>query len=545
MVVLTFGQSQRMVLWEQFTNTSCGPCATVNPAVQAFWDNNPDKVISISYHVWWPGPNDPMYLANTVENAARTNYYGVNSVPYTSIDGNQYNNNTNVSSCTGVVNNRYNTPSPFDIELSHAFNGNQDSIIVTMKITATEAVTANMVAHIAVIEEIMEYENAPGSNGEKDFHNVMKKMLPDAEGTTLPGTFTTGDEQIITEKWKLANVAEMTQLSVVAFIQNTSTKEVYQAAHSPALPPTPIYTYDIWLEALDGLGMANCSEKLKPIVTLRNNGAENLTSADIIFEVNGTVAYTHSWTGDIPFYTSQTVDIPEFSFTGITDENELVIRVSNPNGHDDENNLNDELSHLFDISPQVTQTVKMKLRTDLAPQETTWELTNFAGEVLYSGGPYTQPETFYEETFQLATNDCYAFTLYDSGNNGLCCGNGTGLCRLMDDGNTNFAIINQFGSRITTEFAIDYNVGIEKVAENTFSIYPNPSTGLFTIHSNVLINEVITYELINSAGVILIRGEINRGITNCTLDLSDVAKGLYFLKLRTSRDNTTQKIMLK
>src|SRR5574344_530382 len=57
-------QNQRMLMFECFTNTSCGPCASQNPALDALINANPNTVAAIKYHMNWPGANDPMYMHN-------------------------------------------------------------------------------------------------------------------------------------------------------------------------------------------------------------------------------------------------------------------------------------------------------------------------------------------------------------------------------------------------------------------------------------------------------------------------------------------------
>ena len=80
-------QNERVLLFECFTNTSCGPCAQQNPALDALINANGDRIAAIKYHMNWPGANDPMYLDNTVDNNARKGVYNVNSVPHTVVDG--------------------------------------------------------------------------------------------------------------------------------------------------------------------------------------------------------------------------------------------------------------------------------------------------------------------------------------------------------------------------------------------------------------------------------------------------------------------------
>ena len=52
-------QSQRLTLLEEFTQASCGPCASQNPALNTLLSGNESKAVSIKYQTNWPGV-DPM-----------------------------------------------------------------------------------------------------------------------------------------------------------------------------------------------------------------------------------------------------------------------------------------------------------------------------------------------------------------------------------------------------------------------------------------------------------------------------------------------------
>jgi hypothetical protein len=81
------GATDRMVVMEHFTNTSCGPCGTYNPYIKAFVENHKDEMVAVQYHVDWPSPFDPFYRDNMTENDARIDFYGVTSVPHIILDG--------------------------------------------------------------------------------------------------------------------------------------------------------------------------------------------------------------------------------------------------------------------------------------------------------------------------------------------------------------------------------------------------------------------------------------------------------------------------
>src|SRR3954466_13330791 len=81
-----FGQSQRLVLAEEFTQASCPPCASQNPAFNALLTSNASKITLIKYQTSWPGV-DPMNAQNPGEVAARVTLYGVSGVPDSPMDG--------------------------------------------------------------------------------------------------------------------------------------------------------------------------------------------------------------------------------------------------------------------------------------------------------------------------------------------------------------------------------------------------------------------------------------------------------------------------
>lgn len=128
-ITMVYGQapkSQRLVLLEEFTQASCGPCASQNPWIHNLLTSNPEKVTSINYHVSWPG-YDPMYLHNTEDPSARVSYYGVTGVPHSVLDGNYFSGfptGWNIN----TVNARYAMPSPCEIEIKHTLNSTQDTL---------------------------------------------------------------------------------------------------------------------------------------------------------------------------------------------------------------------------------------------------------------------------------------------------------------------------------------------------------------------------------------------------------------------------------
>ena len=223
-------QNERILLFECFTNTSCESCAQQNPALDALINANSDRVAAIKYHMNWPEANDPMYLHNPTDNNARKEVYGVNSVPHTVVDGIRFSYMPSGLN-QNIVNHWLNIESPFEMCLSYEVDGTANTITVHVMGCASQAVVGNVKLYVGVIEREIHYASAPGTNGERDFYSVMKKLLPSASGTAI-GNVEEGSCFAYTFTWELANVYDNSQLDAIAWLQNVNTKEVYQACKS-------------------------------------------------------------------------------------------------------------------------------------------------------------------------------------------------------------------------------------------------------------------------------------------------------------------------
>ncbi len=225
--------SQRIVLIEQFTNSGCPPCASSTPPVFNYVNNNPADVVAIGYHTSYPY-SDSMYFENPVESSARVSYYGSFGVPQSFVDGNYYSNSS--SNFIPVMANTINTRKA----IANKYNiSNVSTTITTNNLTtkiAFESLSASNLndtlrAHIVVIEKNVlksSYAASPGANSETNYEYVMRKMLPNQNGSFLINRGLNGKDTI-TLNWAMQKIKNNTQVRVVAFIQNVTTKEVYMA----------------------------------------------------------------------------------------------------------------------------------------------------------------------------------------------------------------------------------------------------------------------------------------------------------------------------
>ncbi len=536
-----FSQSQRLVLLEHFTQASCGPCATYNPSIHTLLVNNPDKITSINYHTSWPG-YDPMYNHNTVDAGARTSYYGVTSVPNSVLDGNYYNghpNGWNINS----VNLRYAVPSPFNLSINQELSSGNDTLFVTMLIEATADISGPMSAYMTVIEKHIHFNTAPGSNGEKDFYNVMKKLLPTKTGIALPTPMQTGDYAIIESYWVLANVYTISELSVVGFVQNPTTKEVHQSANLSLTPITALYDNDVQMTAFTNMVDKYCKTEFSPKVSIRNNGNAPLTEMVIKYQVNDGEVLSHTWTGNLPFLGKTEVELPQVSFDLLASNN-LKIFADQVNQVADEYHKNDTLNHSFAPAVQASRNVQVKIRTDNFPEEVTWEIISSSGEVVFAGGPYEEAGTVYTEDSVLPYDDCYEFRVYDAGGNGLCCTNGTGFYSLKS-GSVTVAQGTQFGAEVFAQFDV-VSVGVENISPDAgFEAYPNPVSNKLFIEFTPEMNRKVKLSIYNQLGQEVYNADghlLTGGFQKLEINTGNWNPGIYMIRFEKGNEIISRKV---
>ena len=511
-------QNERILLFECFTNTGCAPCASQNPALDALISNNADRVAAIKYHMSWPSANDPMYLHNTVDNNSRRGIYEVNSVPHTVVDGIRFGDMPSGLNQT-MVNNWLSIESPIEMRLEYVVDAAANTIIVHVMGRASTAVSGPVRLYVGVIESEIHFASAPGSNGERDFYSVMKKLLPKGAGTLLGESLEEGDYFAYSFSWELANIYDMSQLDAIAWVQNASTKEVYQACHSSE-SFEPYFTNDAAVTNISDMKNMNCSGLAHPRVDLTNYGSAPLTSADLDIIVNGELIATRTWNGNLPSYESTVVDLGEINFA-VEDENTIEVVVASVNGTNDEAASNNVAATSFLAAREIVEkTLKVVVKTDDNPGEITWRVTNNeTGAVIQEGGPYDEANHKYEEVLEVPGDGCYDLTVFDAGGDGI---TGSGYYSLKAGNQTIFSG-GGFTYSESNEFNYEMVTSAEELNEGVTGVYPNPTTGIVNVSTDG-IQKVTVY---NMAGQCVFEGVCEETLR---LDLKPFGIGVYAIK---------------
>jgi hypothetical protein len=354
LTVASYAQVQRMVLSEEFTNASCGPCASQNPAYNALLDANTTKVVSIKYQTVWPGV-DPMNAQNTTDAATRVTYYGVNGVPYAPMDGDtnvtgpQAYNGAPFNYNQAMIDARYAVPAHWSISLSHTLNANLDSIFITCVVTpdATNPSITGLKLHLALIEKTIRFNSAPGTNGETEFYNVMRKMYPSAAGQNLDAANATGAFTYTVAAKIPTYIYDKSQIGVVAFVQNnTHTGTAWPVEQAAISQPVPLQIDGAITALTPTSSIYTCSSTSIPTFTLKNPGLTALTSATITYKVDNGAIQTYNYSGSLAAGAEEVITLPSFSLT-VGGAHTFTTTITNVNGSVDNNSGNNTLTRPF------------------------------------------------------------------------------------------------------------------------------------------------------------------------------------------------------
>ena len=228
------GERSRTVLLEHFTNLNATGNDTVNSAIYSRLNQNDSDLISIQHHTAFPGA-DPIYQQSPVAIDGRVNYYGISSLGTTFrsvLDGNYYNSTSR--NATGEdtlawtqadLNRRLLEPAQFSIGLEvNGLSPTQAYLKATL--TAQQALSSQTVlVRVAIVEE----EVIVGGD---TLRYVLRELLPDTAGFPITRSWSPADTQSLGQVWVDPGTYDLDEVGVVVFVQNSTTREVYQSIYA-------------------------------------------------------------------------------------------------------------------------------------------------------------------------------------------------------------------------------------------------------------------------------------------------------------------------
>ena len=497
-VSVAIGEAERIPMIEHFSSSTCGPCVSVNTQMLNFCNNNPGRFTYTKYQMNWPGNGDPYY---TEEGGVRRTYYGVSAVPQCFLDG----EDQGYAAISQSVFDEHAERTAFmDIRGSFSVEGNT----INVKADIMPYIDADARLFVSVNEK--ETHGNVGGNGETSFHHVFMKMLPNAQGTTVNFTATELQHFEFTQDMSGTHVEEMSDLEVSIWVQNYTTKEMFNSHF--AYEYTDVHPYPVEnLTLTEGprgslLASWDAPANGNPLgydVYVNNElVAENTTETSYSFETESGVFYV---VGVVAKYEGDMSSVKVLaSVSGNLQDMGLVINGS-AEVMLDENQPSAEVS-----------VANANYNTQSPIEILSVEEENQTGE-----------------SYLIITTDELPYTL-NFGENFMIQMEPNYDPAAKSVASTTVVVESNVG---TVVFSVEIDGELLKVTElsSTTKLYPNPANNQVRIESPKSIESVMVY---NMMGALVETISANNNTVN--VNLSDYRNGVYFFNIRQS-DGTVSK----
>ncbi|NQV78145.1 MAG: T9SS type A sorting domain-containing protein [Lutibacter sp.] len=539
-IVSTSPENKKVIL-EEFTGIHCVYCPQGHAIAQAIQNANPGNAFLVNIHVGSyanPGSGEPDF--RTPYGTAIANQSGLIGYPAGTVNRRNFpgleqgaSGTTAMSrgQWTSAANQILGQGSYVNVGVEADINVQTNELTVHMEgyYTGDSPESTNLL-NIALLQNNTKGPQTGGNMGNEYNHmHRLVEMITGQWGMTIPvttsGTFV--DETFTYPIPADYNgvLVELADLEVVAFITETH----QQIASGSGCYPT-----------FSGITNANdanvrhivdipssCSGIVAPQVNIQNLGQNPITSLDISYSINSGAIQNYIWTGNITSLQNETIELPATNFSTLATN---TVDVSIPS---DDDNSNNDSSISFDQAIDATTSVDMELHTDAYGSEVRWNVKDYEGNTLYSGGPYGNNQTI-NETFDLPQY-CYTFNLIDT------YGDGGGAVTLTDSNATQIYYTNgTYGSGESKNFSTDGFIVILDITSNELegvSIYPNPTSSFLNIKNA----ESASIEVFNMLGQVLYTK------ANISIDeqivVSQFNTGTYFVKITSGNAVKTSKFI--
>lgn len=291
-----------------------------------------------------------------------------------------------------------------------------------------------------------------------------------------------------------------------------------------------------------------CNASFAPSINIENKGTTVLQTATVRYSIDNTNPKTFVWTGNLAQNTSGLISIPEISTSSGT--HLFSVAISKVNNQTDLNSLNDSTSKSFTIPPlsqligDTTPKATLTLQCDRDGSETTWTIKNSNGITIYSGGPYTDAASSTQldppiiTDFNLASGECYTFTINDSYGDGINTNGGVGSYSLKDENNTVFASGGTFLFNESKGFSFGNLANKTFETSNDIYIYPNPANESLKINVPGIYGLPSSYTIVDNLGKTINKREVKRE-TDLFITISSLSKGVYYITIIKGNEKKT------
>lgn len=541
------------VILEEYTGIYCGYCPEGHAIAQGIYNAHPEDVILVNVHVGSfaaPTGNDPDFRTpwgSALDSQADVPGYPAGSVNRHLFPGWSMGSGTAMSRNMWVQasNQILAEPSYLNVGCEATIITSTRQLVVDVEVYYTgDSPLANNLLNVAILQSNIYGPQSGGGAGNNYNHkHMLRHFLTGQWGHEITETsegslYTTSLYYELPEDYNDVAVI-LEDLDIVAYVA-----ENHQEVISGTMGEI---TYVDALELDAGIAGFNvpqtsCGEEMNAFVDIKNFGTSELTSLDFEYVVNEEETQTYNWTGSLAQGEITTVELPGFMIDA-EQSNMFYLTTLNPNSDSDQLPANNSFATGFEKSTFLPAACKVAILTDGNPEETTWDIKDSNGNIIASGGPYAMTSIFIEP-FEWTGNDCYTFTIYDAGGNGMDGGfykivnSGT---QLIWEGDTDF------GYETSAQFAYDELMDVHTMPiTDDITVYPNPVLESAQIEFTLLQQSTVQMGIYNLLGKRIIQffdGEIlPLGPVQLPINANDLENGVYLIKLEVNGQAYSKKI---
>ena len=321
-------------------------------------------------------------------------------------------------------------------------------------------------------------------------------------------------------------------------------------------PNQPAIAYDASISSVSEPSGSYCSNYINPSITIKNNGSVDLTSATITYNVDGGSDITYNWSGNLSTGSSQNISLNSMSVWS-SGAHVFNVSISNPSGQLDGNSNNNQASSNFESYPGTAQ-VNLNLTFDCWGSEVSWEIVDQSNLAVISSVPagnYSDnAPTGYAITEKIClSNGCYDFNISDDYGDGMS-GSQWNNCDVDGDYNITDQWATQtyvqmgdpdFGDGTSHSFCIE-NTAVGLYNYIQVNVFPNPSKDFINfILLNARSSENVNLDLYDLRGKKILSRTNIFSSNSFVLDVSNLSKGIYSLKLTADNFSSFKKIVVE
>lgn len=342
------------------------------------------------------------------------------------------------------------------------------------------------------------------------------------------------------------NIFTVNQKDRFTVIMNNAPRRVTLKTSTKDLP-IPLFANDAELKlenVCSTSGSSSCTSGSGPTIkmTIYNRGTSNLTSAVISYNIDSGTSYNYNWSGNLAANKFATFDMPITNgTTGV-----FTATVTTANGVTDQRATNNEVTTYYEVPAGPTNytfnNYVFRLQRDQYGSETTWNLKNQAGTILYSGNATANTSglpALFTQNWTLASGGCYTFTINDSYGDGICCTYGNGFYDIKStDGATIVASGGSFSSTESKVFTVNSLGNDTFESLNDVYVFPNPTRDLLNITAPSGIELIKNVTVYNYLGQVIVQKNIVSA-DDLTIDTSNYSSGVYLITVSNGSESKT------